>query len=151
VFEEAVPIYPRVIDCFPPLRALPGCKVVEKPEPCYFRSTYIRPHPEQLNSRKPCVSVPTSAAPSPTSSSVRGAEEDMDDMYGNFGSKDIAIPSGMRETTTQADLPTVPPPPQYWKLKQLDHSANVMDYWIKSTQQWDIEGIESDIAVSLSS
>jgi hypothetical protein len=61
--------------------------------------------------------------------------------------EDIAIPSGMPPNTKQGDLPTIPPPPAYWKLKKLDPAANVMDYWIKSRHEWDIDGIESDIAV----
>jgi hypothetical protein len=63
--------------------------------------------------------------------------------------EEIAIPSGMPPTTKATDLPTTPPPSQYWKLKKLDPSANVMDYWIKSTQEWDLDGIESDISVCL--
>lgn len=60
---------------------------------------------------------------------------------------EIAIPSCMSADSRQADLPTCPPPHEYWKLKKIDPSANVMDYWIKSSQEWDIDGIESDIAV----
>ena len=56
----------------------------------------------------------------------------------------IAIPSGMPLSTTHEELPTIVPPLEYWKLKRLDNSANVMDYWIKSSQEWDIRGLESD-------
>jgi hypothetical protein len=61
----------------------------------------------------------------------------------------IAVPSAMPASTKHGDLPTQPPPIKYWKLKKLDNSANVMDYWIRSSQEWDIDGIESDIAVCL--
>ena len=63
--------------------------------------------------------------------------------------EDIAIPSGMPPSTKRSDLPSLPPPPQYWKLKKLDPSANVMDYWIKGSNEWDLEGIESDVSVCL--
>ena len=71
-------------------------------------------------------------------------------MYPQFAPREeeIAIPSTMGPSTRQADLPTIPPPQQFWVLKKLDASANVMDYWIKSDKAWDIEGIESDIALS---
>jgi hypothetical protein len=58
------------------------------------------------------------------------------------------LPSGT--TLVQNDeLPTKPPPPVYWRLKRLDASADVLDYWIRSTQQWDLEGIESDLKLCL--
>jgi hypothetical protein len=63
--------------------------------------------------------------------------------------EDIAIPSGMPASTKISDLPTVPPPSQYWRLKKLDATANVMDYWIRSSNEWDLDGIESDITVCL--
>ncbi len=63
--------------------------------------------------------------------------------------EEIAVPSCMPADSKQSDLPTSPPPFQYWRLKKLDPTANVMDYWIKSSQEWDIDGIESDITVCL--
>ena len=62
--------------------------------------------------------------------------------------EEIAIPSTLGPSTRQSDLPSSPPPIQFWKLKKLDLSANVMDYWVKSEKAWDIEGIESDIILS---
>ncbi len=64
--------------------------------------------------------------------------------------EEIAIPSTMGPTTRQSDLPTSPPPAQFWVLKKLDASANVMDYWIKAEKVWDLEGIQSDITLSSS-
>ena len=62
--------------------------------------------------------------------------------------EEIAIPSTMGPNTRQSDLPTSPPPAQFWILKKLDASANVMDYWIKAEKAWDLEGIQSDISLS---
>lgn len=112
-------LFPRIVDCFPPLRPLPGCSV--PPQPLSYSSSLS--HSENTSSER----VSMMASPS---------EEE-----------EIAIPSGMPATTTISDLPTTPPPVQYWKLKKLDPSSNVMDYWIKSSHEWDIDGIESDIAV----
>ena len=126
-----VPQFPRIVDCFPPLAAFPGCSV---PHPVEVQSSSLSypiihsdfgSHDQSMGPSQPVI------FPSPS-----------DD-------EDIAIPSGMPPSTRQSDLPTIPPPPQYWRLKKLDPSANVMDYWVKSSQQWDIDGIESDIAVSM--
>ena len=65
--------------------------------------------------------------------------------------EEIAIPSTMGPPTRHSDLPTSPPPPQFWVLKKLDASANVMDYWIRAEKVWDLEGIQSDITLSLDS
>jgi len=71
-------------------------------------------------------------------------------MYPHFQPREeeIAIPSTMGPTTRQSDLPTSPPPPQFWALKKLDASANVMDYWIRAEKVWDLEGIQSDLSLS---
>jgi hypothetical protein len=106
--------------------------VPETDNPAYFKATYTR-----RQRSKPAFSPTPSYSASCSSSSGEESEDE------------IAIPSCMSSGTKQSELPTVPPPHQYWRLKKLDHSASVMDYWIKSTQQWDIDGIESDIAVSL--
>ena len=129
-----IPQFPRIVDCFPPLRSLPGCSIRQTEK--MGTSLFYNDHETSIISHLPHSIIPIvtpSTSPSPSQS---------DD-------EEIAIPSGMDPSTTQADLPTLPPPPQYWKLKKLDNSANVMDYWIKSSQEWDIDGIESDITVSL--
>lgn len=119
--------FPRVVDLFPPLKPLPGCAV---PVEAIFSSSLSYSTPPAA-SQEPVIAQPLRhvLVPSPS-----------DD-------EDIAIPSGMPASTKQADLPTIPPPAAYWQLKKLDPSANVMDYWIKSRHEWDIDGIESDIAV----
>ncbi len=127
--DEYVRIYPRVVDCFPPMHSFPGCKAPNKDAPVYYKPTH---------------SVPSSRDVSFVS--IRTPDEVPEESA--VGVQEMAIPSSMPQGTTQADLPTIPPPTQYWRLKKIDQSANVMDYWIKSSQQWDIEGIESDIAVS---
>jgi|LauGreDrversion4_2_1035121.scaffolds.fasta_scaffold367142_2 hypothetical protein len=127
--EEYLRIYPRVVDCFPPLESFPGCKAPEMSAPIYYR---------------PAVSV--SQPREPLFVSIRTPDEPPEETP--VEAQEIAIPSSMAPGTTQSDLPSIPPPIQYWRLKKIDHTANVMDYWIKSSQQWDIEGIESDIAVS---
>ena len=127
--DEYLRIYPRVVDCFPPLESFPGCKAPEMSAPIYY---------------KPPVPVPQRR--DPIYVSIRTPDELPEET--SFEAQEIAIPSSMPPGTTQADLPTIPPPIQYWRLKKIDNTANVMDYWIKSSQQWDIEGIESDIAVS---
>ena len=58
---------------------------------------------------------------------------------------EIAVPSSMGPGTRQCDLPTIPPPQVFWRLKKLDMTANAMDYWIKSDNAWDVDGILSDI------
>ena len=63
--------------------------------------------------------------------------------------EEIAIPSTLGPSTRQADLPTSPPPAIFWRLKKLAPSANVMDYWIKAENAWDLEGIESDLDLEL--
>ena len=127
--EEYLRIYPRVIDCFPPLQSLPGCRAPAKEAPIYYKPIL---HPALIPSRDTSFVAIRTPDELPEESPVQ----------------EIAIPSSMPQGTTQADLPSLPPPIQYWRLKKIDQSANVMDYWIKSSQQWDIEGIESDIAVS---
>lgn len=130
--DEYLRIYPRVIDCFPPLQSFPGCRAPAKDAPIYY---------------KPLVPVSASLSSRDTSYvAIRTPDEVTEDSPSVI--QEIAIPSSMPQGTTQADLPSIPPPIQYWRLKKIDQSANVMDYWIKSSQQWDIEGIESDIAVS---
>lgn len=120
--------FPRVVDCLPPLPSLPGCSV---------------PVEEIHSSSLSYASAPGNQIPQSHSFSIMVPSPSDDD--------DIAIPSGMPPSTRQIDLPSVPPPAQYWRLKKLDPSANVMDYWIRSTREWDIDGIESDISVSLKS
>ncbi len=63
--------------------------------------------------------------------------------------KDMVVPSGMPSGTTLSDLPTVPPPVEFWKLKYVDHTARAMDYWDKTHQRWDIAGIQSDMNLTL--
>jgi hypothetical protein len=60
---------------------------------------------------------------------------------------EIVIPSSMPPGTKQADLPTSPPPLIFWRLKKLDPSTNVMDYWVKGVG-WDEQGIASDLALT---
>jgi hypothetical protein len=130
-----VPQFPRIVDCFPPLKELPGCCVKQIEE---FRGSSLSYDVnESASSSLHSTSslFPSVVTPSPLPSP---ADEE-----------GIAIPSGMPASTKQTDLPSIPPPKKYWKLKKLDPTANVMDYWIKSSQEWDIDGIESDIAVSL--
>ena len=62
--------------------------------------------------------------------------------------EEIAIPSSMGPETRQCDLPTTPPPQVFWRLKKLDPTANVMDYWVKTENAWDLDGILSDIDLS---
>jgi hypothetical protein len=114
-------IFPRIVDCFPPLKPLPGCSVPPE-QPAY--SSSLSYSEKALSARH--VMIPTPS----------------DD-------EEIAIPSGMPPSTRMSDLPTTPPPSQYWKLKKLDPSAHVMDYWIRSSHGWDIDGIESDISVCI--
>lgn len=127
--DEYLRVYPRVVDCFPPLQSFPGCRALEKPAPMYYRPLII-----------------TTPSRDTSLVAIRTPDEPPEDV--SAASQEIAIPSSMPPGTTQSDLPSIPPPIQYWRLKKIDPSANVMDYWIKSSQQWDIEGIESDIAVS---
>jgi hypothetical protein len=119
-------LFPRIVDCFPPLKPLPGCSV--RAEQSYSSSL-------------------TFTGSCSTSSSPHVGESLARHVLIPSIEEDIAIPSGMPTSTKQSDLPCSPPPPEYWKLKKLDPSANVMDYWIKSSKEWDLEGIESDIAV----
>jgi len=135
--HETVPIYPRLLDCFPSLKSFPGCKVPLTETPAYFRTTYMR------------RTTPSPVAPSRASVPANRTADNSDEESDGGNDEAIALPSTCMGSagTRQDELPTIPPPSQYWKLKKLDHSANVMDYWIKSCQQWDIEGIESDILV----
>lgn len=122
-------LFPRIVDCLPPLPALPGCSV--PPEEIYCSSLSYTCISESSSRVSPQPHDVTIVVPSPS-----------DD-------EDIAIPSGMPSSTRQIDLPSLPPPPQYWRLKKVDPSANVMDYWIRNSREWDIDGIESDISVTL--
>ena len=99
-------LFPRVIECFLPLKIFPGCSVA----------------PEESLRYEEAYEVSSDAV--------------------------VAIPSGMPLTTSSSDLPSIPPPRQYWQLKRLDNSANVMDYWIKNSQEWDISGLESDVKLA---
>lgn len=135
MMTEQVPIFPRIMDCFPSMKTFPGCSVVPG-EILTYQVTY------QSNSRTPSTVVPPVSPAQCENQSTRSESCD---------EEEIAIPSGMPQSTKHADLPTVPPPSEYWKLKRLDHSANVMDYWIKSSQEWDISGLESDAKLADSS
>jgi hypothetical protein len=135
--EMNIPQFPRIVDCFPALRPLPGCSVKE-PQIVGTSLSYMVNEEQSTLSQFPSHSV-TIVTPSP--SPISSPSED----------DDAAIPYGVDSTILHSELPTIPPPSQYWKLKKLDNTANVMDYWIKSSQEWDIDGIESDILVSSSS
>ena len=123
--------FPRVIDCLPPLPVLPGCSVPAEEIHSSSLSYSSKPSESFRNLEQ--------AEPQPFSIIVPSPSDD----------EDIAIPSGMPSSTRHSDLPSLPPPSQYWKLKKLDPSANVMDYWIRSSREWDVDGIESDISVCL--
>lgn len=129
-------IFPRVMDCFPSMTAFPGCTVPSVPQYpntsnyCNVSETSPRRVRSPSDEYIPCIQIP----PIPTDTTVGDEEE-------------ILFPTG--GDSKQSDLPTIPPPHEYWKLKKIDPTANVMDYWIKSSQEWDIDGIESDIAVCL--
>ena len=125
--------FPRIVDCFPPLQPLPGCSVPV----------------EQIYSSSLNYGSQTSHPSSSPSSSAIHISSRPSFLISPSDDEEIAIPSGMPSTTKISDLPTVPPPLQYWKLKKLDPSSNVMDYWIKSSQEWDLDGIESDISLCL--
>lgn len=125
--------YPRIVDCFPPLKPLPGCSV---------------PVEQAYSSSLNYGSQPSLSSSTPSSSAVHVPSR-FPFLVSPSDDEEIAIPSGMPSTTKISDLPNIPPPPQYWKLKKLDSSSNVMDYWIKGSQEWDLDGIESDISLCL--
>ncbi|KAF4730715.1 hypothetical protein FOZ62_023496 [Perkinsus olseni] len=58
---------------------------------------------------------------------------------------DIAIPSTMPPDTTAKDLPTTVPPYEFWLLKAIDRSVNIMDYWDATEHQWDMDGLVDDL------
>jgi hypothetical protein len=129
--ENRVVLFPRIVDCFPDLKSLPGCSV-----------------PTELTySSSLSYSAPSSRCSTP--GIVETMEQNSILLPSPSDDDDIAIPSGMPPSTKRNDLPSIPPPAQYWKLKKLDPSANVMDYWIKASHEWDLEGIESDVSVCL--
>ncbi|KAF4677436.1 hypothetical protein FOL47_001648 [Perkinsus chesapeaki] len=47
-----------------------------------------------------------------------------------------------------AELPTTCPPFEFWLLKKLDKSVCVFDYWVRSSECWDTEGILSDLSLA---